>query len=117
MSDLRALLGDRYSDAIDMAVGVMIQQVAISSARRKNGGREPTQHEVALESKRFNPHPSSSSYLYLTREITQVFEVVLPELLAQAWDEGFTAGVSADMGDYEHPDDGSWRTNPYRQEG
>ena len=59
MSDLRAMLGDRYSDAIDMAVGVMIQQVAISSARRKNGGREPTQHEVALESKWFNPHPSS----------------------------------------------------------
>ena len=77
MPDLREPLGDRYSDDIDMAVGVMIQQVVISSARRKNGGREPTQHEVALESKWFNPHPSSSFYLYLTREITQVFEVFL----------------------------------------
>ena len=42
--------------------------------------------------------------------------VLLSDLLAQAWDEGFTAGVNADMGDYEHPDDGSWHTNPYRQE-
>ena len=42
--------------------------------------------------------------------------VLLSDLLAQAWDAGFTAGVSADMGVYEHPDGGSWHTNPYRQE-
>ena len=119
MTDLRELLGDRYSDAINMAVGVMIQHVVISSARRKNGGREPTRQEVALESKRFNPHPSSSFYLYLTREITQVFEVVLPDLLAQAWDEGHRASDR----DWEMvynlstPDEDRqpW-TNPYRQE-
>ena len=106
-------------NVIDMAVGVMIQQVAISSARRKNGGREPTQHEVALESKWFNPHPSSSSYLYLTREITQVFEVVLPDLLAQAWDEGYSASERDwEMTYSMAPDEDRlpW-TKPYRQEG
>ena len=112
MSDLRAMLGDRYSDAIDMAVGVMIQQVAISSARRKNGGREPTQQEVALESKWFNPHPSSSFCLYLTQEITQVFEVVLPDLLADAWDEGYRDGQH----DEHEFRPGRKTTNPYRQE-
>ena len=86
MPDLRALLGDRYSDAIGMAVGVMIQQV---------------------------PHPSISFYLYLTREITQVFEVVLPDLLARAWDEGHAAGC-ADP--YKRYNDCGCGPNPYRQE-
>ena len=34
---------------------------------------------------------------------------------AEAWDEGFVAGVNADMGDYEHPPE--IVTNPYREGG
>ena len=33
---------------------------------------------------------------------------------AKAWDEGFAAGVNADLGDYEHPPE--IVTNPYREE-
>ena len=37
------------------------------------------------------------------------------EVKAEAWDEGFVAGVNADMGDYEHPPE--IVTNPYREGG
>ena len=88
MSDLRAMLGDRYDD-------VIIKATKRALLNYPNLPISIPQHEALAG---------------------QALAAVLPGLLAQAWDEGFTAGVNADMGDYEHPDDGSWHTNPYRQE-
>ena len=40
------------------------------------------------------------------------FDRWLSEVKAKAWEEGFAAGVNADLGDYEHPPE--IVTNPYR---
>ena len=104
MSDLRELLGGRY-EALASAISETVSGWL--------GHDTP-----------YNPHhwrcddyPGPCGHDDdMTGEVMAVLGDTLPDLLAQAWDEGFTAGVNADMGDYEHPDDGSWHTNPYRQE-
>ena len=48
----------------------------------------------------------------LTREQADAFCDAVRTARAEAWDEGFAAGVNADMGDYAHPPENV--TNPYR---
>ena len=53
----------------------------------------------------------------LRAEVTRLHALVadLRATASPAWDEGFVAGVNADMGDYEHPPE--IVTNPYREGG
>ena len=107
MTDLRAMLGGRY-EALATAISTTVSDWL--------GHDTPSSpHGWRCEDKTRYPGPCGHDG-DMTGEVMAVLGAILPGLLAQAWDEGFTAGVNADMGDYEHPDDGSWHTNPYRQE-
>lgn len=97
MSDLRAMLGDHYEATIQAAL--LADKPGLIEDAKNIGGQL-----------------GQLMYLANVDRMHRTLTAVLPDLLAQAWDEGFTAGANADTGDYEHPDDGSWRTNPYRQE-
>ena len=88
MSDLRAMLGDRYDD-------VIIKATKRALLNYPNLPISIPQHEALAG---------------------QALHAVLPDLLAQAWDEGRQLGLK--QADYEFgaalsmPD----LTNPYRQE-
>ena len=91
------MLGDRYKATIQAAV-LADNPEAVTNAQRVGGNLGRLMCLSAVD------------------RLDRVLNGILPGLLAQAWDEGFTAGVNADMGDCEHPDDGSWHTNPYRRQ-
>ena len=95
MSDLRALLGDRYEATIQAAL-LADKPGLIEDA--KNIGGELGQ----------------LMYLANVDRMHRILTAVLPELLAQAWDEGHAAGC-ADP--YKHYDECGCGPNPYRQEG
>ena len=95
MTDLRALLGDRYASTLQAAV-VADNPDAIPAAQRVGGrlGR--------------------LMYLSAVDRLARVLAAVLPDLLAEAWDEGRALGLR--QCDYEYgaalnmPD----LRNPYR---
>ena len=106
MSDPRELLGeDRWEDLLDTAATAIADRFDAERYSHRDG-IERCEYGCAL----------TLAYQGSEDLAELMLRAVLPGLLAQAWDEGFTAVVSADMGDYEHPDDGSWHTNPYRKE-
>ena len=73
MSDLRAILGDRYVDTIRAAV-LADNPDAIKDAQRVGGNL------------------GELMYLSAVDRLHRVLAAVLPDLLARAWGEGFTAG-------------------------
>lgn len=101
MSDLRAMLGDRYKPVIQAAV-LADKPGLIEDA--KNIGGELGQ----------------LMYLANVDRMHRILTAVLPELLAQAWEEGHRASERDwEMAyDLSTPDEDRlpW-TNPYRQEG
>lgn len=84
MSDLRAMLGDRYDD-------VIIKATKRALLNYPNLPIGIPQHEALAG---------------------QALAAVLPDLLAQAWDEGYAAG-GHDEHEYRP---GRKAANPYRQE-
>lgn len=97
MPDLRAMLGDRYKPVIQAAV-LADNPEAITNAQRVGGNL------------------GQLMYLSAVDRLDRVLTAVLPDLLAQAWEEGRQLGLK--QADYEFgvafsmPD----LTNPYRQE-
>lgn len=88
MPDLRAMLGDRYNDVI------------IKATKR------------AL----FN-YPNLPISIEQHKALAgQALAAVLPDLLAQAWDEGFDAGERDAMDAAHTSGDSPCIPNPYRQE-
>lgn len=69
----------------------------------------PTTHEVRVAWSEFDGHGDTvrSTQTFARAE----FDRWLSGVKAEAWAEGFVAGVNADMGDYEHPPESV--TNPY----
>ena len=94
MSDLRAMLGDRYKPVIQAAV-LADKPGLIEDA--KNIGGELGQ----------------LMYLANVDRMHRILTAILPDLLAQAWDEGHAAGC-ADP--YKRYNDCGCGPNPYRQE-
>ena len=94
MSDLRALLGDRYEATIQAAL-LADKPGLIEDA--KNIGGELGQ----------------LMYLANVDRMHRILTAVLPELLAQAWDEGHAAGCADPYKRYTECGCGP---NPYRQE-
>ena len=70
----------------------------------------PTTWEVRSAWVEFDGYISARSH-YAELARTE-FERWLNKVKEKAWDEGFAAGVNADLGDYEHPPE--IVTNPYR---
>ena len=98
MSDLRAMLGDRY-EALTAAISATASDwLGHDTPRNPHGWR-------CADKTRY-PGPCGHDG-DMTGEVMAVLGDILPDLLAQAWDEGYgldwTGGV-------RHP-------NPYRQEG
>ena len=98
MSDLRAMLGDRYKPVIQAAV-LADNPKAITNAQRVGGdlGR--------------------LMYLSAVDRLARILTAVLPDLLAQAWDEGHRIGLMQADYEYGHRLTMPNLTNPYRQEG
>ena len=91
MSDLRAILGDRYVETIRATV-LADNPDAIRDAQRVGGDL------------------GELMYLSAVDRLHRVIAAVLPDLMARAWDEGFKVGVRSGYRDAlpVHPE------NPYR---
>jgi len=93
--DLRALLGDRYVSTVRAAV-LADNPEAITSAQRVGGKL------------------GQLMYLSAVARLDRTLAAVLPDLLAEAWDEGYDAGhndARAVQATYPAP-----TPNPYRTE-
>ena len=98
MSDLRELLGDDdYEATIDKAVQTAERYFNNANYTHPREGVTRCVIERTIE------HVTA-----------RILEAVLPDLLAQAWDEGHAAGC-ADP--YKRYNDCGCGPNPYRQEG
>ena len=96
MTDLRALLGDRYVSTMRAAV-LADNPEAITSAQQVGGKL------------------GQLIYLSAVERLDRTLSAVLPDLLAGAWDEGHQAGhedARAVQSTYPEP-----TPNPYRAEG
>ena len=96
MTDLRALLGDRYVSTMRAAV-LADNPEAITSAQQVGGKL------------------GQLMYLSAVDRLDRTLAAVLPDLLAGAWDEGHQAGhedARAVQSTYPEP-----TPNPYRAEG
>ena len=101
MTDLRALLGDKYDDVIEKAA------VYVALCR----------HPVERTPKRL---VRLAAALHMTgegtrieREVEAALAAVLPDLLAEAWNEGYAQAVADHLLMYDNSDD---TPNPYRPE-
>ena len=94
MSDLRALLGDRYVSTMRDAV-LADNPEAITSAQRVGGKL------------------GQLMYLSAVDRLDRTLSAVLPDLLAAAWDEGHLAGCSDPYSAYGECNCGP---SPYRRE-
>ena len=97
MSDLRAMLGDRYKATIQAAL-LADKPGLIEDA--KNIGGELGQ----------------LMYLANVDRMHRTLTAVLPDMLAQAWDEGHHIGLMQADYEYGHRLTMPNLTNPYRQE-
>ena len=97
MSGLRAMLGDRYKPVIQAAV-LADNPEAITNAQRVGGDL------------------GQLMYLSAVDRLDRVLTAILPNLLAQAWDEGFDAGERDAMDAAHTSGDSPYIPNPYRQE-
>ena len=97
MTDLRAMLGDRYKPVIQAAV-LADNPEAITNAQRVGGDL------------------GQLMYLSAVDRLARVLTAILPDLLAQAWDEGFDAGERDAMDAAHTSGDSPCIPNPYRQE-
>ena len=98
MADLRALLGDRYVSTMRAAV-LAYNPEAITSAQRVGGKL------------------GQLMYLSAVERLDNTLAAVLPDLLADAWDEGRKLGLR--QADWEYnvtPDPMPELANPYRPE-
>ena len=96
MTDLRALLGDRYAST--MRVAVLADDPTIITSAQRLGGKL-----------------GELLYLGAVDRLDRTLGAVLPDLLAAAWDEGHQAGhedARAVQSTYPEP-----TPNPYRAEG
>ena len=91
MTDLRALLGDRYDETMRAAV-LADNPDAITSASRVGGKL------------------GQLMYLSAVDRLSRTLAAVLPDLLAAAWDEGHDAGWDASGAESDLTD----TPNPYR---
>ena len=98
MPDLRAMLGDRYKPVIQAAV-LADNPEAITDAQRVGGNL------------------GQLMYLSAVDRLTRVLTAILPDLLAQAWDEGHRTGLMQADYEYGHRLTMPNLANPYRQEG
>ena len=104
MSDLHAMLGDRY-EALASAIS--------ATASDWLGHDTPhSPHGWRCEDKTRYPGPCGCDG-QMADEVMGVLEAILPGLLAQAWDEGRTAGC-ADP--YKRYGECGCGPNPYRRE-
>ena len=110
MSDLRALLGDRYQATI---------QAALLADKP----------DLIEDAKRIGGKLGQLMYLANIDRMHRILTAVLPDLLAQAWDQGLRAGKRYQepclLHDTAGEDVSGWEmaectckylTNPYRQE-
>ena len=95
MTDLRALLGDRYAST--MRVAVLADDPTIITSAQRLGGKL-----------------GELLYLGAVDRLDRTLGAVLPDLLAAAWDEGHRAGCADPYARYHECD---CRPNPYRAEG
>ena len=97
MSDLRAMLGDRYQATIQAAL------------LADNPG-------LIEDAKRIGGELGQLMYLANVDRMHRTLTAVLPDLLAQAWDEGYRIGLM--QADYEYGNRLTMPnlTNPYRKE-
>ena len=93
MTELRDLLGDRYKATIQAAV-LADNPEAITNAQRVGGDL------------------GQLMYLSAVDRLARVLTAILPDLLAQAWDEGHAAGC-ADP--YKRYGECGCGPNPYRE--
>ena len=98
MTNLRAMLGDRYKATIQAAV-LADNPEAITNAQRVGGNL------------------GQLMYLSAVDRLDRVLNGILPDLLAQAWDEGHRIGLMQADYEYGHRLTMPNLTNPYRQEG
>ena len=101
MTDLRALLGDKYDDVMQAACGC-------------NGTRLPHCYECSDSTW---DHECPGPVPCRHRGAGEVLARVLPDLLAGAWDEGQKVGLR--QADWEYgvtPDPMPELANPYRTE-
>ena len=94
MTDLRALLGDRYVSTMRAAV-LADNPEAITNAQRVGGNL------------------GQLMYLSAVNRLDRTLAAVLPDLLAEAWDEGYAQAVADHLLMYDNSDDAP---NPYRPE-
>ena len=95
MSDLRAMLGDRYQATIQAAL------------LADNPG-------LIEDAKRIGGQLGQLMYLANVDRMHRTLTAVLPDLLARAWDEGRRIGLT--QADYGHRLTMPNLTNPYRKE-
>ena len=98
MTNLRAMLGDRYKATIQAAV-LADNPEAVTNAQRVGGNL------------------GRLMYLSAVDRLDRVLNGILPGLLAQAWDEGHRTGLMQADYEYGHRLTMPNLTNPYRQEG
>ena len=108
MSDLRAMLGDRY-EALTAAISATASDwLGHDTPRNPHGWR-------CADKTRY-PGPCGHDG-DMTGEVMAVLGDILPGLLAQAWDEGHRIGLMQADYEYGHRLTMPNLTNPYRQEG
>ena len=119
MSDLRAMLGDRHDQIIEAAC----YQIAYPTDDPGNDDPCPKPWHSTRCYVHDSDYPPAAAHRFCSFAVARaekVLAAVLPDLLAQAWDEGHRASERDwEMAyDLSTPDEDRqpW-TNPYRQEG
>ena len=110
MTDLRALLGDKYDETIEKASRAYIMSfedgadfwpmwVEFADSDRPDGDEgEVYTREIVADTR---------------RDLAAALAAVLPDLLAEAWNEGYAQAVADHLLMYDNSDD---TPNPYRPE-
>ena len=100
MSDLREILGDKYDETIEKA--------AVSVAFCRHSVERTPKRLVRLAAALH----MTGELAHIEREVEAALTAVLPDLLADAWDEGHADGLH---NAHEHREHRKMR-NPYRPE-
>ena len=114
-AELRAMLGDRH----DQTIEAVCYQIAYSTDDPGNDDQCPKPWHSTRCYAHDSDYPPAAAHRFCSFAVARaekVLAAVLPDLLAQAWDEGRRTGLTQADYEYGHRLTMPNLTNPYRQE-